>query len=744
MAAPIPLHDRADAPSGSDWGSEAGKTPGSAHEPAPEAVVADTGDPLLSALVFLTRYHGRPKSASVLLSGLPVSAGGLSPALFQRAAARAGLVANVVHRRLAAIHDWTLPAVLLLEDGDAVVLTERAGQDRFRIVGGDGAQGVAEVPARDIEGRYTGYAILVKPEFRFAQGAAGGAIPESKSWFWGTLSQNWWTYAQVMLASVLINFFALANPLFTMNVYDRVLPNSAIETALVLGAGVGIVLLFDFLLRNLRGWFIDFVGRRADVVLACRIFDHVLDMKLSHRPASSGGFASMLREFETVREFFTSATLAAFIDLPFALLFVGIIALIDVHIGIFLAGVTVIVLVWGVVIQLPIARAARIQMQQGEHKHGVLIESLSGIETIKMVGAEGRMRARWESLVGQNAALGQRTRLFNNLGVNFVQFVQQGTSIVIVLIGVFLVKDGLLTAGGLIACVMLSGRAIGPLAQVSQMMMRFHQAMSSLRSLDAMMKTPVDRPAEANFVHRPELEGGIRFDRVTFCYPGTTSAVLREVSFSLRPGEKVGIIGRVGSGKSTVARLLAGLYAPDSGAVLLDGTDIRQIEPSDARANIGFVPQDLFLFRGTIRENIAVAAPHASDADIVEVARAVGLHDFVTRHPLGYDLPVGERGDGLSGGQRQAVALARALLRRPPVIVLDEPTSSMDTMTERQVTEALPPYTRGRTMVLITHRASLLQLVDRLIVFDNGKVVADAPRETVLEGLASGRIRSGV
>lgn len=713
-------------------------------EPSPGAVEVGAGpDPMLECLAFLTRFHGRPKSVSVLMSGLPVSEGRVTVDMFQRAAARAGLEARLIKRRLGRIHAWTLPAVVLLDQSDAAVLVERKDDGTCVLVLPEASDATVEIARADLEKRYSGFAILVKPAFRFTGRDQSVALAATRSWFWGTPAENWWTYAQVVIASVLINLFALANPMFTMIVYDRVLPNNAVETAVVLAAGVGIVLLFDFILKNLRGWFIDFVGRRADVILACRIFDQVLDLKISHRPQSSGAFASMLREFESVRDFFTSATLAAFIDLPFALLFVGVIALINVQLGIFLAAVVVVVLLWGLIIRIPIARSVRTQMRQGEHKHGVLVESLSGIETIKVVGAEGRMRALWERVVGENASLGQRTRLFNNLGINFVQVVQQGTAIMVVLIGVFLVKDGLLTAGGLIASVILSGRAIGPMAQVAQLMMRFHQASSSLKSLNRLMESPVERPAEASFVHRPALNGGIDFQNVTFAYPDTTFDVLRDLSFAIAPGERVGIIGRVGSGKSTIAKLLVGLYAPASGAVLLDGTDLRQIEPSDTRANIGFVPQDLFLFRGTIKENIAIAKPHADDEEIAAVVEAVGLQEFITGHPMGYDLPVGERGDGLSGGQRQAVALARALLKRPNMLVLDEPTSSMDTSSEKHVIDTLPNYLRDKTIVLITHRVSLLHLVDRLIVLDQGRVVADGPRQDVLESLASGRIGTG-
>lgn len=700
-------------------------------------------DSLLSCLLFLVAYYGQPKSASVLLSALPKPEGPIPVDLFQRAAARAGLSVKVVRRGLGRIHSWTLPAVLLLRDRGAVVLMGRSAAGGFQVTAGDAGNGTTELAADELERSYTGFAILVKPEVDFGGERTGADLARPRSWFWGTLAHNGWTYAQVAMASVVINIFATANPLFTMNVYDRVLPNNAVESGIALALGAGTALLFDFILRNLRGWFIDFVGRRADVVLACRIFDQVLDLKASHRPQSSGAFASMLREFETVREFFTSATLAAFIDLPFSLFFLAVISVLSPEIGMVLGTAMALVLFWGMFVQFPIARSVKKMMVHGEHKHGVLVESLFGYETIKMVGAEGRMRAKWEAVVGQSAAVGQRMRLFNNLGVNFVQFVQQGTVIAIIVAGMFLVKDGLVTSGGLVASVILCGRALGPMAQVSQLMMRFHQTWSSLKSLDAVMQGPVERPADGNFLHRPQLRGHIEFQNVVFRYPGTDYDVLKDISFTIKPGERIGIVGRVGSGKSTIAKLLAGLYEPTSGTVLLDDTDLRHIEPSDARANIGFVPQDVFLFKGTIKENIAISVPRASDDDITRLSQVLGLHEFVTQHPLGYDLQVGERGAGLSGGQRQAVALARTLLRNPTVLVLDEPTNSMDTGTEKKVVDTLARTTGDRTIILVTHRTSVLALVDRLIVLDTGRIVADGPKEVVLGGLAKGQVKTG-
>jgi ATP-binding cassette subfamily C protein LapB len=724
-------------------GDFAGKDDGWPDAAAIGEAAADGDDPLLSCLLFLVAYHGQSKSTSVLLSALPRPEGRISLDLFMRAAGRAGLSVRVVRRPLGRIHSWTLPAVLTMKDGGAVVLLGTTAPGRFQITAGDAGDGTTELTGDELEKAYSGFAILVKPEVDLGRERTGANLDRPQAWFWGTLARNGWTYLQVGLASVVINLFALANPLFTMNVYDRVLPNNAVQSGIALAIGAGLALFFDFLLRNLRGWFIDFVGRRADVMLACRIFDQVLDLKASHRPASSGAFASMLREFETVRDFFTSATLAAFIDLPFSLLFLAVIIALSPLIGLVLGSAMFLVVFWGAFVQFPIARSVRHLMTHGEHKHGVLVESLFGFETIKMVGAEGRMRAKWETVVGQSAAIGQRMRLFNNLGVNFVQFIQQASVIGIVVMGMFLVADGGVTSGGLVAAVILSGRALGPMAQVSQLMMRFHQTWSSLKSLDAVMQGPVERPADATFLHRPDLQGRIEFKEVTFRYPGNDYDVLNDISFTINPGERVGIAGRVGSGKSTIAKLLGGLYTPTTGAVLLDGTDLRHIEPSDARANIGFVPQDVFLFKGTIKENIAISVPRASDDEIARISEELGLHDFVARHPLGYDLQVGERGGGLSGGQRQSVALARTLLKHPTILVLDEPTNSMDTATEKRVVDVLTRMAEGRTIILVTHRTSVLKLVNRLIVLDKGRIVADGPKDSVLGNLAKGDVKAG-
>lgn len=526
-----------------------------------------------------------------------------------------------------------------------------------------------------------------------------------------------------------------------MNVYDRVVPNNAIETLWVLSLGIFIVLIFDFLLKMLRGYFVDAAGKVADIKLASRIFEHVMNMRMASRPRSAGAFASNLREFETLRDFFTSATLASLVDLPFLALFVAIIWMIGGVVAVVpLLGIPLVIGA-GLLVQIPLDRAVRRTFKEASQKHGVLVEAINGLETIKAVGAEGRMQRAWENFVMATAESANQSRLLSALTVHFAGLVSNLVYVGVIIVGVYEIAAGRLTMGGLIACSILAGRAMAPLGQVAAVLTRYHQAKTALDTLNGIMRLPSERPVERVFVHRPLLKGAIEFKNVTFTYPGQKLAALNDISFRVAPGERVGLIGRVGSGKSTVEKLILGLYEPDTGSVLIDGTDIRQIDPADLRRNIGCVPQDVVLFQGSIRENITLGAPFVDDAAVLRAARIAGVEDFVSRHPLGYDLNVGERGEALSGGQRQSIAIARALLLDPPILVFDEPTSAMDNGAESRFMQRIARELPGKTLLLVTHRASLLALVERLIVMDNGRIVADGPKDKVLKALASGQIR---
>ncbi len=696
-------------------------------------------DALLECLVFLTAFHGRAKSADAIRAGLAYDEKGMGPELFREAANRLGLKTKILKRAdVFKIPDPVLPVVLVLKNGKACVLLKTMDDGRTVRVYMPETAKQQDIDSDALGRIYTGYAIYVHPRAEFADPEAPHRLEAKRHWFWGAVLDCMPVYGQVAVAGTLIGLFGLTGSLYIMNVYDRVIPNNAVETGWVLAIGAFTVYIFDFIMRTLRAYFIDVAGRRIDVVASRRIYDQLLDMKLSGRPASSGAFASMLREFESVKDFITSATMTALVDLPFTLLYLFFVWLLAGPVAFMLVCLIAIVAGAGLLLQYPLKMAVRKTLHSGENKHGLLVETINALETVKAIGAEGRLRARYSSHIGESASHGQRSRLISGLGVNFATLLQQSASIFIVLMGMYLVKDGTMTMGALIAAVILGGRAIAPIGQIANLLARYYQASGSLRTLNDIMQRPVERPASKQFLHRPELKGKIALNKVSFCYPGTDRKVIDQISFSIEPGERVGLIGRIGSGKSTIARMVMGLYEPMEGNLLADDTDYRQIDPADLRRNIAYMAQDIVLFRGSVRENIAIARPQTAEAEILEAAKAAGVHDFVSKHPMGYDAPVGERGEGLSGGQRQSIALARAMLMHPKIFVCDEPTNAMDMQAEQNFVKHIREQSEGRTFILITHRQHLLALVDRLILIDQGRVIADGPRDEVIHALSKG------
>lgn len=703
---------------------------------------APTPDPLVACLLMLARQHDLPASEFAVTSGLPLQSGRLSPSMFDRAARRIGLRARVVERGLADLDGLVTPLVLLLEGDRAGLLLEPIKDGSARLLLPDNPEAEVRLASDELEQLYTGYAILASPAHRYdMRTPAAGNHTLGEHWFWGTLRSSWRIYRDVVLASILINVFAVASPLFVMNVYDRVVPNQALETLWVLAIGVTIIFGFDFVLRGLRGRFIDVAGSKADIILSARLFERVLGLRLDARPASAGAFANNLREFDGIREFFASLTLTAFVDVPFALLFLLVVWFVAGPLVLVPLAVIPILLAYGLFMQPRLRRASEQGMRAGAQKNATLVEALVEAETVKALGVEGKLQGQLERSVAESARWGAEARQWALSAANLATFLQQMVSVGVVVFGVYLISDGALSMGGLIAAVMLSGRAVVPLAQIAGLLTRFFQASTALETLNEVMKMPVERPEGKVFVTRPVLQGEIEFDHVSFKYPGQEMAALQDASFKIRPGERVAIIGRVGSGKTTVNRLVAGLYEAQQGAVRIDGVDIRQLDPGDLRHNIAYVSQDNQLLFGSIRDNLSMGIAHVDDERIVRAAERSGVATFVNRHPLGFDMPVGEHGSMLSGGQRQAVALARALVQDAPVLLLDEPTGSMDNSSEEHIKRELAGVVQDKTLILITHRASLLELVERVIVVDAGKVVADGPKAQVLEALRAGRIK---
>nr|WP_315197011.1 type I secretion system permease/ATPase [uncultured Aquabacterium sp.] len=696
-------------------------------------------DPLLDCLIEVCRLHGISASRASLSAGLPLDKGTLPVSLVERAASRAGLAIKVQRTPLDELESTTLPVILLLKQDQACVLLG-IEEGQARVLLPQTGQGAVKLPMQELVQRHTGVVLSARPHFRFDERTPATRATRSGHWFWGPVLAQRFVYRDVLWAALLVNLFALAFPLFSMNVYDRVVPNHAVETLWVLAIGVTLVLGADLFIRLLRSHFVDEASARIDVQISATLMERVLGMRLENRPQSVGSFASNLRGFEQVRDFIASSTVTALIDLPFALLFVVVMAWISPWLVLPVLLVFGLIVLSGYVLQHRLHELSQSTYQASAQRNATLVESLTGIETIKTQGAEGVIQARWERANQFLAALNVRMRGLSSTAMYGTATLQQFVSVCIVLIGVYLIADKQLTMGGLIASTMLAGRALAPAGQIVGLLMQYQGARTAMESLEQIMAQPVERPADKTFIHQPELRGEIEFRHVAFAYPGRQESSLDDISFKVNPGEKVALIGKVGSGKTTLQKLILGLYQPTGGAVLIDGIDMRQLDPADLRRNMGHVAQDVTLFYGSLRENITFGMPHATDDAILAAVDTAGLSDFVRRHPQGFDLQVGERGELLSGGQRQSVGIARAVLHNSPILLLDEPTSAMDFSTEALVTQRMQAHCQGKTVVLVTHRTSMLSFVDRVIVVDQGKIVADGPRERIMQALSAGRI----
>lgn len=700
-------------------------------------------DSLLICLEVITKLLGQPTSSSALTAGLPLENGLLTPPLFVRAAARANLSAKLIHKKLPTISKFTLPCVLLLKGDKACLLVDMDQEkNSYEVIFPETGRGSIVITGEDLAEIYGEVCIFVKQMYRYDQRSIDLEIDKPRSWFWGTLKKSWPLYTQVGIAAILINLFAAASPIFTMNVYDRVVPNAAFETLWVLAIGILIVFAFDFILKTLRVYFLDTAGKKADVLLGSRIFETIMKMKLSSRPLSSGGFANEVREFETLREFFSSASLVALVDLPFIFLFLLIVYWIGGPVVYVPLIAVPLILIGAVAIHAPLANWVRQTFREGAQKHALLVEAISGLETIKSFGAEGRMQRNWERFVTESSNSSKALKFFAALAMNYSAFIQQASYIFVVIVGVYLISEGEMTMGALIASSILSARALAPLAQMVSLLTRYNHSMVALKALDGIIALPSERPEGKAFLHRPTLKGEIEFRNIEFSYPAQEDLAIRDFSLKIAAGERMAFLGRIGSGKSTLERLLLSLYTPQKGSVIIDGTDIRQIDPADLRHNIGYVPQDIYLFFGSVRENMTFGSRDIDEESFMRAAEISGVLDFVRQHPQGFDMPVGEGGSMLSGGQRQAIAIARALVRDPNIFIMDEPTAMMDNASEARLAMRLSEYLKDKTFILITHRVPLLRLVSRLAVMDGGRLIAEGPKEKIMEMLNKSQVRS--
>ncbi len=695
------------------------------------------GDALLQCLEIISGLLNYRVSAESFKAGLPVGPSGFGPSLLLRAAERFNFKSKIAEKKFKDISPLVLPCILMLRGGRACVLV-KLDEDAATVYLPEDKQKPKIVSASDLKELYIGRMILVahKP-----LESSQSSISPPLRWFWDTLRIFSSIYAQVAWSSALINLFLLAGTLYAMNIYDRVLPNKAFDTLFVLSVGIFIVYLFDFLLRMLRGYFIDIAGKNADVLLGSFLYERILGLQFMHRPSSAGGLAHYLREFEGVREFFSSTTIVSLVDIPFAILFLFAIGMISISMVLVPIVAIILILTISFIMQPSLKGSIQGLLTQMEYKHGILMESLTGLETVKTMNAEGRMLHKWEQSISGTALAANKVYYMTLLSSNAIFFIQNAAYVFLIVIGVYEVASGNLTVGGLIAATILTTRAIGSTGAVVALTARFNQAYTALKLLDLIINLPAERSLSTRYVHRDVLRGDIEFLDVDFSYPGQKLKAIKNMSFKIKAGEKIALIGRMGSGKTTIEKLILGLYQPTSGTVMIDGVDMRQLDPVEVRASIGYVSQEIYLFRGTIRENITIASATSEDAQILKAAEISGVDDFVRHHPSGYDMLIGEGGSGLSGGQRQAVAVARALLHDPTILLLDEPSASMDPESEFRLIKRLEAHIPDKTLIAVTHRNSVLSLVDRILLIDQGRVLADGPRDKILEMLANGSVK---
>jgi ATP-binding cassette subfamily C protein LapB len=694
-----------------------------------------SSDPLLDSLVLITEHYGNPCSPEALAAGLPLTGANLTPELLPQAASRAGLSAKLVRKGLNELPSMLLPCILMLKDKKALVLQELDIEKNIATVSLPETGGEEQLTIEELESSFVGYLFLIKQQYRGDRNFDVHLNSSKEHWLWQKIKNTSSIYRDVIIASVMINIFALVSPLFVMNIYDKVIPNLAFESLWVLAIGAGVAYIFDFILKQLRGYLIDVAGKKIDIEVSSKLFAKVIGIPLEKRSPSVGGMAKQLSEFDSVREFLSSATISALVDLPFAVLFMFCIWLVAGDLVMFPIIASILIIGYTLLNQSKLRKAIEESNKFSGLRHGHLIECLSALESIKANGAEGVVQRAWQQMVGHTSTWLLKSKMITNSVLNFASFIVQISVVAVVVLGVYRVSENLISMGGIIAAVMLTGRAISPIAKLAGLMTRSNQTLSALKQLDTLMEQEGEFEDKAHLVSRTKLSGNINAENISFKYPNAESDSLQPMSVKINQGERIAIVGHNGSGKTTLAKLLLGLYQPSKGSIQFDGLNHRQIHPSDLRKNIGYLPQDIVLFHGTIRDNILFGTRQVTEYQLIRAVQLSGVSAFTDHNSQGLDQQVGESGNALSRGQRQSIVLARAILNSPQILLLDEPTASLDARAEKKFIEAINATAKDRTMLLITHKMDLLKLVDRILVLDKGKLIIDGPKDKVLAQL---------
>lgn len=678
---------------------------------------------LLSCTRMFLKEFGHRKSGAAVRDAVELPHSYFKAQQAVSALSSLGFKASFGSMRLEKINSDFLPLIAFLKDGSAVLVKEKSDSDDILVVSPDQKNKTTIIDTATFKKDYSGYLILAKELNSTEKEERGG------HWFFSSFRKSKWLYLQVMVAAMVSNFLSLTTSLFTMTVYDRIIPNGAFESLIALSIGVIIALAFDFLIKSLRARFIDIASKRADLEISRRLFDRILKFTPSEQRQKTGAMAGTIREFETLREFFNSSTLVVLIDLPFVFFFIYVIYLIAGPLAYIPLLAVPLVIIVGLLIQPFLARITKGNVEFGMNKQAVLVETLNGLETVTATGSGKLMKKRYEDALDNQSDGGNKIRVLSNFVINFAASVQQYAQVAAIFYGVYLIVEGTITQGALIGAVILGGRTMAPLSQLANTLARVNGALTSYRNLSNLIGKSHNSASNLSPISRPKFKGEIEFKNVSYKFDGSTQPVLKNLSFKIPVGQKVAVVGKMGSGKSTLSRLVAGILEPTEGSILVDGVDVRQIDTADTRKNIGVMLQDSWLFSGTVRENIQMGFNEYDDEHLLKVCKIAGVDDFVGAHPKGYDLMITERGIGLSGGQRQTINLARSLIHDPSILLLDEPTSSMDQGTEKKVVESLKTISSDKTMLIVTHRNPILTMVDRVFVLENGQIVADQTPE---------------
>lgn len=707
-----------------------------------------TGNDLLDVLTLYTELYHKPFSQEALSHGLPLKNNEEYPTLFSlkggksmffRAAKAAGLESRLVQKKIIDLTPLVLPVIVVLKDDKACII-EEIKRSKVKIYVPEFENQPKWVNIADLQEQETGFMFYLKKEYEYHDREVKKTQTKDKHWLWGTLRLSSDLYRDTIFASIVINIFILAAPLFTMNVYDRVVPNNATDTLTVLAIGIGLVYIFDFILKLSRSYFLETAGKKTDNIISSMLFEQIMDVKMDKKPKSIGTFASNIRDFDSIRNFINSTTIATFVDLPFVVLMLVVIFIVAGKMVLVPIFAMMIILGYTFMIRGKIFRSIEETHEANANKNGILIESLMNLEVIKVFGIQGHAQQTWEEATGEIA----NKSITSKMQVSTLQFVigllTQLTSLAIIIVGVYMIQDLEMTMGALIAVVMLGGRVIQPMGQVAGLIATYQQTKAAYLSVDNIMNLPVERPDGSNFVSQTSFNGKIEFKDVTFRYPGSETLALKNVSFIINPGDKVAILGGIGSGKTTIQKLIMALYTElESGAIYIDDIDINQIDPSDIRKHISYVPQDISLFKGTLKDNITKQHPQVSSEQLLKAAKVSGIDEFVRKHPRGFEMEIGEMGIGMSGGQKQSIAIAMAFLDITPWIILDEPTSSMDQSTEKKTIKNMKEAMGDSTMILVTHRTNLLELADKVMVMKDGELVMYDNKDSVLSRMRGGK-----